>query len=145
MLKKVLFILFIGIATAQAQDDLHKIEVIRVIDGDTIEIKHSVRLNDIDCYENKNNRRSNWQAKEYNKTKAEVIEAGKQSQQTLQDLINENKDNLYIDVKRLDRHKRLLGDVYIGNGKNKKSINDYMLKSGGCLPFKPQPQNKRRH
>ena len=107
MLKKVLFILFIGIATAQAQDDLHKIEVIRVIDGDTIEIKHSVRLNDIDCYENKNNRRSNWQAKEYNKTKAEVIEAGKQSQQTLQDLINENKDNLYIDVKRLDRHKRL--------------------------------------
>ena len=144
MIKKTLFILLLATATAQAEN-LRKVEFVRVIDGDTIEIRQTiaVRLNNIDCFENKNNERSKWQAVEYNKTQEEVLSAGIESGQNLKELIKGNENDLYLQVKGLDRYKRILGEIFIGKGKEKMSVNEYMLKNGGCLPYKPRPHTKR--
>lgn len=143
MIKKavVLFLLLAG--TAQAED-LKKVEFVRVLDGDTVEVNLtiSVRLKDIDCYENHKNARSIWQAKEYGKTRAEVLTAGEQSEQALKDLLNGNENNLYLDIKGMDAYKRILGKMYIVNEK-KKNINRYMLNKGGCLPYKPMPRKRK--
>lgn len=144
MLKKVLFLLILMTATAQAEN-LRKVEFIRVIDGDTIEVRYTtaIRLNDIDCFENKHNERGQWQADEHNTTEADIINKGKQSEQALKELIDGNENNLYLQVKGLDKYRRILGKVYIGKDKNKTDINEYMLKSGGCLPYKPRPHKKK--
>lgn len=125
--------------------NLHKVELIRVIDGDTIEVRYttSIRFKDIDCFENHNNDRSNWQATEYKKTKEEVLTAGKESEQKLKELIKGNENNLFLQVRGLDRYRRILGDMYIGGGKDKQSINEYMLKNGGCMVYKPRPHRRR--
>lgn len=146
MIKKTLFILLLATTTAQAQN-LRKVEFVRVIDGDTIEVRYttSIRLNDIECYENKGNERSEREALEYNKTKEEVLTAGKESEQKLKELIKGNENNLYLQVKNLDKYKRILGKMYIGKGKDKTDINEYMLKSGGCLPYKNLPKLKKKN
>ena len=144
MTKKLLFILLLLSNTALA-DDLHKVELVRVIDGDTVEVRYTtaIRLVDIECYENKNNERSDREALEYNKTKEEVLTAGKQSEQKLKELLKGNENNLYLKVNSLDRYKRILGKLFIGKDENKKDVNNYMLKSGGCLPYKKLPKIKR--
>ena len=52
MIKKVLFLLLLITSTAQAEN-LRKVDFIRVIDGDTIEVRYitTIRLKDIDCFE----------------------------------------------------------------------------------------------
>ena len=142
MIKKALLITLLTLSTAQA-DELPKVELVRVIDGDTVEVtyKTSVRLKYIDCYENKHNHRQKWQAKEYNLKEEEVVARGKESEQKLKDLLAGNEKDLYLDVKGLDQHKRLLSNLYIGKDK-KIDVNKYMLKSGGCLPYKPEKRRK---
>jgi endonuclease YncB( thermonuclease family) len=144
MIKKILLLLLLSISTAQAEN-LRKVEFVRVIDGDTIEVRYttSIRLLDIECYENHNNERADRLALEYDKTKEEVLTAGKESEQKLKELIKGNEDNLYLQVNKLDKYKRILGKMFIGRGKNKKNINEYMLKSGGCLPYKNLPKLKK--
>lgn len=87
MIKKTLILLLLMTATAQAEN-LRKVEFIRVIDGDTIEVKYttSIRLKDIDCFENKHNVREVWQADENKTTEADVISKGKQSEQAIKRL-----------------------------------------------------------
>lgn len=144
MFKKTLFILLFGISTAQAEN-LRKVELMRVIDGDTIEVRYttSIRLSDIECYENKDNERSDRQVIADNKTKEEVLTAGREAEQKLKDLLKDKENNLYLQVKGLDKFRRILGKLYIGKGKDKVDVNDYMLKSGGCLPYKKLPKIKR--
>lgn len=124
MIKRALLITLLTISTAQAES-LRKVELIRVIDGDTVEVTYttSIRLNDVDCYENKHNARSKWQASEYDQTE-EVIAKG-------------NEKNLYLQVKGLDRYRRILGKLYIGKDRQ-VDINEYMLNKGECLPYKPR-------
>lgn len=154
MIKKalVLFILFAGALTVYystrtttAKDDgLQKVEFIRVIDGDTIEVKYTtaIRIKDLDCFESKPNARSKWQAGEYQKTQDKVIKQGKQSAKELKKLLRGNEKNLYVDVKGMDRFKRILGDVYVGD----QNIKQYMLTKGGCMPYKPMPRKRNyRH
>lgn len=145
MIRKILLLLLLSISTAQAEN-LRKVEFVRVIDGDTIEVRYttSIRLNDIECYENHNNERADRLALEYNKTKEEVLTAGKESELKLKELIKGNENNLYLQVKNLDKYKRILGKMFIGKGKNKTDINEYMLKSGGCMPYKNLPKLKKK-
>ena len=119
--------------------NLRKVELIRVIDGDTIEVRYttSIRLNDVDCYENKHNDRQKWQAKENNLKEEEVIAKGKENEQKLKDLLDKEGNDLFLQVKGLDRYRRILGKLYIGKDKQ-IDINEYMLKSGGCMPYKPR-------
>ena len=145
MIKKILLLLLLSISTAKAEN-LRKVEFVRVIDGDTIEVRYttSIRLTDIECYENHNNERADRLALEYNKTKEEVLTTGKESEQKLKELLKGKENNLYLQVKNLDKYKRILGKMFIGNGKNKTDINEYMLKSGGCMPYKNLPKLKKK-
>lgn len=138
MIKRALLITLLTISTAQAES-LRKVELIRVIDGDTVEVTYttSIRLNDVDCYENKHNARSKWQASEYDQTEEEVIAKGKESKQKLTELLAGNEKNLYLQVKGLDRYRRILGKLYIGKDRQ-VDINEYMLNKGECLPYKPR-------
>lgn len=119
-------------------ENLHKVELIRVIDGDTVEVRYTtaVRLKDIDCFENKLNKRNKWQQSKYSKTEEEVIKSGLNSEKMLNNLIQVNKNNLYLQVDGLDKYKRILGNMYIGESK-RINVNDYMLKNGGCMEYKP--------
>ena len=145
MIKKVLFLLLLITSTAQAEN-LRKVDFIRVIDGDTIEVRYitTIRLKDIDCFESKHNERSKWQAEETSTTETNILNKGAQSKQALKDLINGNENDLYLQVKGLDRYSRILGKMYIGKDRNKTDINEYMLNKGGCRPYKPRPHKRKQ-
>lgn len=145
MIRQALILFLLMTATAQAEN-LRKVDFIRVIDGDTIEVRYTtaIRLKDIDCFESKHNARGKWQAEETGTTEADIINKGAQSKQILKDLIKGNENNLYLQVKGLDRYRRILGQMYIGNDRNKTDINAYMLNKGDCLPYKPRPHKRKR-
>lgn len=145
MIKKALLITLLTISTAQAES-LRKVELVRVIDGDTIEVRYttSIRLNDVDCFESKQNDRQKWQAGEYDLTEEEVIAKGKESTQKLKDLLDGKGNNLFLQVKGLDKYRRILGKIFIGKDK-KVDINEYMLKKGGCLPYRPRNRKGARN
>ena len=144
MIKKTLFILLLTTATAQAEN-LRKVELVRVIDGDTIEVTYTtaIRLNNVDCFENKPNDRQKWQAGKYDLKEEEVIAKGKESEKRLSELLAGNENNLYLQVKGLDKYRRTLGKLYIGKDKQ-VDINEFMLKGGGCLPYQPRPHKRKK-
>ena len=145
MIKQAFILLLMMTATAQAEN-VRKVEFVRVIDGDTIEVRYTtaIRLKDIDCFESKHNARSKWQAEETSTTETDILNKGAQSKQALKDLINGNENNLYLQVKGLDRYSRILGKMYIGKDRNKTDINEYMLNKGGCIPYKPRPHKRKQ-
>lgn len=145
MIKQAFILLLLMTATAQAEN-VRKVEFVRVIDGDTIEVRYTtaIRLKDIDCFESKHNARSKWQAEETSTTETDILNKGAQSKQALKDLINGNENNLYLQVKGLDRYSRILGKMYIGKDRNKTDINEYMLNKGGCIPYKPRPHKRKQ-
>lgn len=126
---------------------LDKIDnIIKVGDGDTITIKvneqiKTIRLLDIDCFENKNNDRAKWQSYQYHKSIGDVLRLGNQSQYILDNILKRNRDRLYIDMRNKDFFGRTLGYVYYKNENELININHYMLESGKCLKFKSKPRN----
>ncbi|MCM1323363.1 MAG: thermonuclease family protein [Acetobacter sp.] len=127
-------------------NQLQKIEQITVVDGDTIKgvINNQIikiRLSNIDCFENKVNQRAYWQAEIYNKSLSEVLKTGNESKTILLNLLKNEKDNIYVTLKGLDKFKRTLGKIYIISDKKKLNVNQYMLEYGKCVPYKPKPQS----
>ncbi|MBQ8785827.1 MAG: thermonuclease family protein [Alphaproteobacteria bacterium] len=115
--------------------NMQKLEVIRVLDGDTIEIRnHKIRLIGIDCYETQNRQRSYKQAYQNNLTTEQVISNGIKSKEKLENLIIKYKNEIYFkpqEENKTDKYNRLLGTVYAG----KINVNEYMLEEGGCLKY----------
>ena len=110
-------------------------KVLNVIDGDTIKIMYHcheefVRMIDIDCFESKENKRAQWQAKYYHLSLDEVVQKGVHATDILKNILPPSSV-VNIDWKSRDRYGRILGTVY-SNGVN---INRYMLLSGGCVPY----------
>jgi len=112
-----------------------KVEIVRVLDGDTIETTSSkIRLAGIDCYETQNRQRSYKQAYENSLTIEQVIEKGKKQTEILTNILNEYKGKIYFTEKAgnpPDKYNRQLGTLYAG----KINVNEYMLQQGGCLKY----------
>jgi endonuclease YncB( thermonuclease family) len=58
------------------------------------------------------------------------MQKGEYSKQRLKDLLGKRKD-LKLEWDKRDRYRRILGRVYLDD----KSVNDYMLFSGGCEKY----------
>ena len=109
-----LFVLLFSTGCAYNTPTRSKIELVGITDGDTIKARvsgniESVRLLEIDCYETSRNKRAHKQAKEYQKTLEEVIAEGKRSKAVLTELLNKNKNKLYLTREGKDRYNRTLG------------------------------------
>jgi endonuclease YncB( thermonuclease family) len=113
------------------------VPLVKVQDGDTFTVllhkeKTKVRLQDVDCYETKRNKRANFQEKYYQKPLDEIIRQGKESKQKLQELLSKTKE-IRIEWEKRDSFGRILGNVYADN----IHVNTYMLEQGGCENFSP--------
>ena len=125
--------------------DLNKADILKITDGDTVllavngeEIK--LRLLEIDCFENKPNLRAKGQAETYGLTKTEVLYRGKQSAAVLKKLWQDNRAFFYVKLKGKDVYRRCLGTLFIIRNDIEIDVNHYMLKYGGCLPYRPKPR-----
>lgn len=125
--------------------DIKKADVLKITDGDTVllavdgkEIK--LRLSEIDCFENKRNLRAKWQAETYGLTETEVLYRGEQSAVVLKKLWQSNQAFFYAKLKGKDMYRRYLGTLFIIRNNLELDVNRYMLKDGGCLPYRPKPR-----
>ena len=116
-----------------------KIEVLRIIDGDTITAKiadneFKIRLIDIDCYESQINPRAKWQAEKYNTTIEDIIAGGGLAGDVLKQELS--KKQVTFDFRGIDKYHRALGYIYANN----KNINKKMLKMPYCKPYEKMPK-----
>ncbi len=113
------------------------ITIVKIYDGDTVLAQidknlFSIRLIGIDCYETKKIHRAYKQAYQNNLSVDEVVCRGKNSQQFLEQLYENNKNKpIFLDFKGIDKYGRVLGIIYF-DGKN---INQELLDNGNCLKY----------
>ncbi len=119
------------------------VSLVSVTDGDTVKVmmgekKESVRLLYIDCFETSDNMRATWQAKRYHKSMENVIKRGKASKKKLEKKLKAG-GNLQLEWQKRDKYNRVLGELFLDG----ESVNDYMLKQGGCMAYEDRnKQNK---
>jgi micrococcal nuclease len=110
------------------------VKVLRVVDGDTIDIvmshdnkqvfKHRVRLYGIDTPEKK--------PLKTNPNREREIEAAKRSTQAMVDKLQENNNMVTILFYKNDKYGRLMGTLYDRNGED---INQWMVKNGYAVSY----------
>lgn len=141
------FLIFLLILLPVCAEEITKqpATVLNVIDGDTIKViyqqkKESLRLIGIDAPENIENQRAKLQAKEQKASVAEIIALGRRSTKYTQTLVKKG-DTIYIefDVQQRDQYGRLLGYVYLKDG---KMLNLELLKNGYASPLTVPPTVK---
>ncbi len=108
-------------------------KIISIIDGDNLKIdykgqKESLRLIGIDTPESKDNKKAKWDAKKSGKDIETIIEMGKIAMEYVEGLVKAD-DNIKIefDIQERDKYGRLLGYVYLANG---KMLNEEIIKAG---------------
>ena len=137
--------LLLGIVGKAETINVYKVNKFVVIDGDTIAVTVNgeaikIRLLKIDCFETVNSLRAKWQAEVYNKSLNEVLQIGRESKMILVHLMEEEKENIYVELKGQDRFRRRLGTFYILQDTKFVNVNHYMLEFGRCVPYKPKPR-----
>ncbi len=99
------------------------VEVLSVVDGDTIKIdykgqKESIRLIGIDTPESRVNKKTKKDAKRSGKDIETIIAMGKRAAAYVESLVKTGGTvAIEFDVQERDKYKRLLGYVYLSNGK----------------------------
>jgi len=105
----------------------------RVVDGDTLKIdykgqKESIRLIGIDTPESRVNKKTKKDAKRSGKDIETIIAMGKRATEYVEGLVKAGDTvTIEFDVQERDRYKRLLGYVYLSNG---KMLNEEIVKAG---------------
>ena len=107
--------------------------VTRIVDGDTIKIRYwgkdeSIRLIGIDTPESRINKKAKRDAKRSGRDIKTIIEMGKRATEYVSSLVKLGvKVEIEFDVQQRDRYGRLLGYVYLPNG---KMLNEEIVKAG---------------
>ena len=107
--------------------------VIRVIDGDTLKINYqdkeqSIRLIGIDTPESKANKKANKDAMRSGQDIATITAMGKQATAFVKKLVKAGDTvTLEFDVQKYDKYNRLLGYVYLPDG---RMLNEEIIKNG---------------
>ncbi len=117
--------------------------VIKIIDGNTLWVyygvqREKVRLIGIDTPESKVNTKDKRDAKRSGQDIKTIIEMGKRSTEYVSSLVKPgHKVTIEFDVEQRDRYGRLLGYVYLSNG---KMLNEEIVKAG-CANVMTIPPN----
>jgi micrococcal nuclease len=107
--------------------------VVKIVDGDTLNInykcqKESIRLIGIDTPESMVNKKTKRDAKRSGQDIKTIIEMGKRATAYVKGLVKAGDlITLEFDVQERDRYGRLLGYVYLSNG---KMLNEEIVKAG---------------
>ena len=131
----VLIISFVFILTLLASP-LHAQQtttVTRIVDGDTLKVfylegEESIRLIGIDTPESRVNKKTKKDAKRSGQDIETIIAMGKRATEYVESLVKPGGlITIEFDVQERDRYKRLLGYVYLSNG---KMLNEEIVKAG---------------
>ena len=107
--------------------------VVRVVDGDTLKVRYwgkeeSIRLIGIDTPESRVNKKTKKDAKRSGQDIKTIIEMGKRATEYVESLVKAGDlITIEFDVQQKDRYGRLLGYVYLSNG---KMLNEEIVKAG---------------
>ncbi len=128
----VLFLLLFLPSFANAKTP---IEIISILDGDTVRAKidnnkFDIRLIGIDCAETSKNNRAYKQAYLQNKDIDEILKEGKNAKKYLEFLLKKSKTTSF-EFKGLDDYKRVLGVLYFGE----ININKKLKQDGYCKEY----------
>ncbi len=107
--------------------------VVRVVDGDTLKVRYlikeeSIRLIGIDTPESRVNKKAKRDAKRSGQDIKTIIEMGKRATEYVESLVKPGDlITIEFDAQQRDRYGRLLGYVYLSNG---KMLNEEIVKAG---------------
>ena len=130
---KRLFPLLIILSFALSLHAQETVKILRVVDGDTLKINYkgkqeSIRLIGIDAPESGVNPRAKREAQRTGEDMKTILAMGKEATQFVNTLVKlGDKVSIEFDVEKRDKYGRLLGYVYLSNG---KMLNEEIVKSG---------------
>ena len=130
---KRFFPLLIILSFALSLHAQETVKILRVVDGDTLKINYkgkqeSIRLIGIDAPESRVNPRAKREAQRTGEDMKTILAMGKEATQFVNTLVKSgDKVSIEFDVEKRDNYGRLLGYVYLSNG---KMLNEEIVKSG---------------
>ncbi len=125
-----IFILVLLSSSLHAQQST---TVVRVVDGDTLKVRYwgkeeSIRLIGIDTPESRANKKAKKDAKRSGQDIKTITSMGKRATEYVEILVRPGDlVTIEFDVQQRDRYDRLLGYVYLSNG---KMLNEEIVKAG---------------
>ena len=143
--KIILFLILILFIILPAKSkDIQYYKVIKIVDGDTVYIDFNynnfpnknerVRINGIDCFENKINDKLYFQSKKYNLSKDDCLTLGNLGYLfAKEELLNKYVKIDYSAPEKYDKYNRPLVSIYYNcnpKGKNCKNYEKEILKRG---------------
>lgn len=120
-------------------------KVLYVIDGDTLKVMHngkkqSVRLIGIDAPESRRNRKALKDSARSSNDINAIIVQGKLAKRYVRGLVKKGDIvNIRFDIEKRDRYRRLLGYVYLADG---RMLNDLIIRNGYASPMTIPPNVK---
>jgi micrococcal nuclease len=130
---KILFLIIVLMLLSPSIHAQQATIVSRVVDGDTLKInykgqKESIRLIGIDTPESRINKKTKKDAKRSGQNVETIIAMGKRATAYVESLVKPGDTiTIEFDVQERDRYKRLLGYLYLSNG---KMLNEEIVKAG---------------
>jgi micrococcal nuclease len=121
--------------------------VLYVIDGDTIKVmyegkKESIRLIGIDAPESKKNKKAFKDSARSSRDINTIIGQGKLAKKYVKGLVKKGDEvRIDFDVEKRDRYHRLLGYVYLPDG---RMLNDLIIRNGYASPLTIAPNVRYR-
>ena len=119
--------------------------VTRIVDGDTLKVfylgnEESIRLIGIDTPESRVNKKTKKDAERNNQDIKIIIEMGKKATRYVKGLVKPGDlITIELDVQERDRYGRILGYVYLSNG---KMLNEEIVKAGYAMTMTIPPNVK---
>ena len=124
------------------------ITVTRIVDGDTLKVfylgrEESIRLIGIDTPESRVNKKTKKDAKRSGQDVETIIAMGKRATEYVESLVKPGDlITIEFDVQERDRYERLLGYVYLSDG---KMLNEEIIKAGYAVIMTIPPNVKYKH
>jgi micrococcal nuclease len=117
----------------------------RVVDGDTLKIiyqgqEESIRLIGIDTPESKKNKKAYKDAGRSGQDIEQITAMGKRAADFVRDVVRKgDRVSIEFDTQKRDRYSRLLGYVYLENG---RMLNEEIIRAGYASPMTIPPNVK---
>ena len=124
-----------------------KAEVVSVLDGDTIKVmyegrKQSVRLIGIDAPESRKNGKALRDSARSSRDIGTILAQGRRARDYVRGLVTKGDEvAIELDAERRDRYGRLLGYVYLSDG---RMLNDLVIRNGYASPLTIAPNVRYR-
>ena len=137
-MKKLFFLLFLLLLCCipvimAANNNLNNAVIVRIIDGDTYKVnfngkEQSLRIIGVDAPESKPNKKAFRDSRKTGQDIATIMAMGKRATIFVETLIKPGDTiKIEFDVQQYDRYGRLLGYVYLPNG---KMLNEELVRAG---------------